>query len=117
MDYLTNNWDRFSGDENNFGANCHFQPGGIIAIDNDAAFPPWHAPRVVRRLNLVEMFSRDMVQNLRVLDPDVLLNHLFPNPTKEELKSFERFKERRIDALKYIDGLISKKGEDRVLVF
>ena len=117
VDYLTNNWDRFSGDENNFGANCHFQPGGIIAIDNDAAFPPWHAPRVVRRLNLVEMFSRDMVQNLRVLDPDVLLNHLFPNPTKEELKSFERFKERRIDALKYIDGLISKKGEDRVLVF
>ena len=117
VDYLTNNWDRFSGDENNFGANCHFQPGGIIAIDNDAAFPPWHAPRVVRRLNLVEMFSRDMVQNLRVLDPDVLLNHLFPNPTKEELKSFERFKERRIDALKYIDGLIAKKGEDKVLVF
>lgn len=117
VDYLTNNWDRFSGDVNNYGANCHFQPGGIIAIDNDAAFPPWHAPRVVRRLNLVQMFSRDMVQNLRVLDPDQLLLHLFPNPTKEELKSFERFKERRLDALKYIDGLIAKKGEDRVLVF
>lgn len=117
VDYLTNNWDRFSGDVNNYGANCHFQPGGIIAIDNDAAFPPWHAPRVVRRLNLVQMFSRDLVANLRVLDPDKLLHHLFPDPTKEELKSFERFKERRIDALKYIDGLIDKKGEDKVLVF
>ena len=117
LDYLTNNWDRFAGDQSNFGANCHFQPGGIIAIDNDAAFPAWHAPRVVRRLNMVEMFSRDLVNNLRVLDENVLFDHLFPNATKEEKKSFQRFSERRRDALKYIDGLIQKKGEDRVLVF
>ncbi|MBQ9816769.1 MAG: hypothetical protein IJM59_04810 [Proteobacteria bacterium] len=117
MDYLSNNWDRFAGEQNNFGANCHFHPGGIIAIDNDAAFPAWHAPRVVRRLNMVEMFSKDMVENLRTLDPDELMHHLFPNPTKEELKSFERFKERRRDALKYIDDLIQKKGKDKVLVF
>ena len=117
LDYLTNNWDRFAGTQDNYGANCHFQPGGIIAIDNDAAFPSWHAPRVVRRLNLVEMFSRDLVTKLRTLDPDELLKHLFPNPNREELKSFERFKERRRDALKYIDDLIAKKGIDRVLVF
>lgn len=117
MDYLTNNWDRFTGAKDNFGANCHFHSGGIIGIDNDAAFPPWHAPRVVRRLKLVEMFSRKFVENLRKIDPDELLVHLFPDPTKAELASFERFKERRESALKYIDGLIKKKGEENVLVF
>ena len=117
VDYLTNNWDRYSGAQDNYGANCHFQPGGIIAIDNDAAFPAWHAPRVVKRLNLVQTFSRELVDNLRLLDPDKLLSHLIPNPTKEELRSYERFKERRRDALKYIDGLIMKYGEDKVLVY
>ena len=118
MDYLTNNWDRFAGGgPEHYGANCHFHDGGLLGIDNDAAFPPWHAPRVERRLAMVEMFSRDLVANLRTLDPDELLLHLFPNPTKSELASFERFKERRESALKYIDGLIKKKGEENVLVF
>ena len=117
IDYLTNNWDRFAGDVNNYGANCHFQPGGIIAIDNGAAFPPWHAPRVVRRLNLVQMFSKNLVTNLRMLDENELIKRLFPNPTSEEKKSIARFKERRRDALKYIDGLIEKKGVNNVLVF
>lgn len=117
IDYLTNNWDRYSGAQDNYGANCHFQPGGIIAIDNGAALPAWHAPRVVKRLNLVQTFSRDLVYNLRALDPDKLLEHLIPNPTKEELKSYERFKERRAEALKYINGLINKYGEDKVLIY
>lgn len=117
IDYLTNNWDRYSGAQSNYGANCHFQPGGIVAIDNGAAFPPWHAPRVVKRLHSVQTFSRALVENLRLLDPDDLLARLIPNPTKEELKSYERFKERRRDALKYIDGLIDKYGVDKVLVF
>ena len=117
IDYLTNNWDRYSGAQDNYGANCHFQPGGIIAIDNGAALPAWHAPRVVKRLNMVQTFSRDLVYNLRVLDPDKLLQHLIPNPTKEELKSYQRFKERRDEALKYINGLINKYGEDKVLIY
>jgi hypothetical protein len=117
IDFLTNNWDRYSGAKDSYGANCHFQPGGIIAIDNGAAFPPWHAPRVVKRLHLVQTFSRDLVETLRILDPDQLFEHLFPNPTKEENHSRERFKERRVEALKYIDGLIQKHGEENVLVF
>ena len=117
IDYLTNNWDRFSGSVNNYGANCHIQPGGLIAIDNGAAFPPWHAPRVVRRLHMVETFSRTLVTNLRLINVDELLIRLFPNPTHEERKSFDRFRERHADALKYIDKLIAKKGEENVLVF
>ncbi len=117
IDYLTNNWDRFSGAVNNYGANCHIQPGGLIAIDNGAAFPPWHAPRVVRRLHMVETFSRTLVTNLRLIDIEELLVRLFPNPTHEERKSLDRFRERYADAMKYIDKLIAKKGEENVLVF
>lgn len=117
IDYLTNNWDRYSGVQSNYGANCHIRKGGLIAIDNDAAFPAWHAPRVVKRLHQVKVFSRSLVENLRLLDPDELLPRLIPNPTKEERKSYERFKERRKDALKYIDGLIAKYGEENILVY
>ena len=117
LDYLTNNWDRFSESKSTYGANCNIQKGGIIAIDNDAAFPPWHTPRVQKRLKLVEMFSRDLVENLRILDEDELLRHLFPNATKDEKANLQRFRERRADALKYIDGLIAKKGVENVLVF
>ena len=117
VDYLTNNWDRFSGAADNYGANCHITTGGIIAIDNDAAFPAWHAPRVVKRLHFVRVFSRTLVENLRLLNPHELISRLIPDPTREELKSYERFKERRKDALHYIDNLIQKYGEDAVLAF
>ena len=117
IDFLTNNWDRYSGAQDNYGANCHFQPGGIIAIDNGAAFPAWHAPRVVKRLHGIQQYSRQLIENLRILDPDTLFNQLFTNPTKEETRSRDRFKERRSEALKYIDGLIQKYGEDQVLIF
>jgi len=117
IDFLTNNWDRFSGDQDNYGANCHFRSGGIIAIDNDAAFPPWHAPRVVRRLQLVKRFSKQLVQNLRDLNPDDVYPRLFPNPTKEEIVSLQRFTERRQEALDYIDNLIQQHGAENILAF
>ena len=117
IDYLTNNWDRFSESKNSYGANCNIQKGGLVAIDNDAAFPPWHTPRVVKRIRLVEMFSRELVENLRTLNEDELLEHLFPNAPKSEKANLQRFRERRADALKYIDELIAKKGEENVLVF
>ncbi len=117
LDFLTNNWDRFSQDPGNYGANCHIQPGGIIAIDNGAAFPAWHAPRVVKRLDVVKVFHRDLVTRLRALTPETLNDRLFPNPTKEEKKSLQRFWERRDQALKHIDQQIAKYGEDAVLAF
>jgi hypothetical protein len=47
-----------------------------------------------------------------------MINHrLFPNPTKEEKKSLQRFWERRDQALKHIDEQIKKYGEDAVLAF
>ena len=117
MDFLTNNWDRFSGDANNYGANCHIHPGGLIAIDNGAAFPAWHAPRVVRRLELVKVFHRELVNRLRAITPEMINDRLFPDATKEEKKSLQRFWERRDQALRHIDAQIAKYGEDAVLAF
>ncbi len=117
VDFLTNNWDRFSGAADNYGANCHIHPGGLIAIDNGAAFPAWHAPRVVKRLEFVRVFNRDLVRRLRALTPEMINHRLFPNPTKEEKKSLQRFWERRDQALKHIDEQIKKYGEDAVLAF
>ena len=57
------------------------------------------------------------MENLRLLNPDELMSRLIPDPTREELKSYERFKERRKGALHYIDNLIQKYGEDAVLAF
>lgn len=117
MDFLTNNWDRFSGAADNYGANCHIHPGGIIAIDNGAAFPAWHAPRVVKRLEFVHVFHRDFVRRLRMITPEMINDRLFPNATKEEKKSLQRFWERRDQALKHIDAQISRYGEAAVLAF
>ncbi len=115
MDFLTNNWDRFSGDPNNYGANCHIHPGGLIAIDNGAAFPPWNAPRVERRLEIVKVFHRDFVMRLRAMTPETIDERLFPNATKEEQRSLKVFWDRRQQALKHIDAMITKYGEEAVL--
>jgi hypothetical protein len=117
MDFLTNNWDRFSGYTELFGANCHVEPGGVIAIDNGAAFPEWNTPRVAHRLKLTQRFSRRLILSIRRLDRDQTLARLFPNPTKKEIKRFDIFWARRAELLTYVDALIAHHGEERVLLF
>ncbi|MDX9722023.1 MAG: hypothetical protein RBU37_14855 [Myxococcota bacterium] len=116
-DFLTNNWDRFAGSPELYGANCHIEAGGLVAIDNGAAFPPWHTDRVKRRLNYVHRFSKKYVSALRRLEYDPTLRRLFPNANKDELKRFDIFWERRTDLLEYVDAVIAKHGEEAVLAF
>ena len=117
MDHLTNNWDRFSGDPALYGANCHLEPGGLVAIDNGASFPPWNADRVVRRLKLSQRFTKSFVLALRRLEYEKTIERLFPDANFEEEKRFEIFWQRRDELLAYIDGLIAVYGEDAVLFF
>ena len=114
MDFLANNWDRFSGDVSLWGANCHVEPGGIVAIDNGAAFPPWHTKRVWRRLRLTQRFSRSFVNALRRLEYDPTLERLFPSANKDETKRFDIFWERRTELLEYVDTLVEDYGEEAV---
>jgi len=117
MDYLSNNWDRFSGDPELYGANCHMEPGGLVAIDNGAAFPPWDTSRVERRFKLTQRFSRRFVLALRRLDHDKTQERLFPGANTDELKRFEIFWGRRQSLLDRVDALIKEHGEDEILAF
>jgi hypothetical protein len=117
MDFLTNNWDRFSANVELYGANCHFEPGGFVAIDNGAAFPEWHTGRVAHRIKLTQKFSSHVIGALRRMEYDPTLRRLFPNPTKKELARFKLFWERRTQLLAYVDDLIRAHGERNVLVF
>jgi hypothetical protein len=117
LDFLTNNWDRFSGHVELFGANCHFEPGGFVAIDNGASFPEWNTPRVTARLKLSQRFSRRLISSLRLLDRDQTLARLFPNPTRQEIKRFDIFWARRAELLSYVDQLIAQHGAKAVLFF
>ena len=99
-----------------WGANCHFESGGLVAIDNGASFPPWKTGRVERRLKLVKRFRRPLVDRLRLLDRDKSLERLFPNATKAETQRFEIFWERRQEFLEYVDGLIEIHGADAIYI-
>ncbi len=117
VDFLTNNWDRFAGEMDNYGANCHFVEGGLLALDNGAAFPPWHTDRVVRRLRLTQRFSKALIHGIRRLEYDKTLNRLFPTPTRDEIRAFDLFWERRDQLLTTVDELIERHGEAEILVF
>ena len=117
VDFLTNNWDRFSTTPEFYGANCHFEPGGFVAIDNGASFPEWQTNRVLRRLRKVQRFSRRFVNAVRRLEHDATLQRLFPNPDQSERFRFKIFWEQREAFLLYVDGLVQAHGADRVLVF
>jgi len=114
MDFLANNWDRFAGTPELFGANCHIESGGLVAIDNGASFPPWHTKRVERRLKLVQRFNRSFVNAVRRLDHDTTLQRLFPEATGDERARFAIFWERRQQFLDYVDGLIEEHGANAV---
>lgn len=115
VDFLTNNWDRFSGDPNLYGANCHFVPGRFLALDNGASFPPWDTQRVERRLRYTQRFNRKLIYALRRLEREPTYARLFPNPRSDEEKRFDIFWARRTQLLEYVDGLIDTYGEDAVL--
>ena len=118
FDYLSGNWDRFSGVKAWWGTNCQYGNNQLISIDNGAAFPALaHAGRVTNRFKKAERFSRTLVRELRLLDHDATLNKLFPEPSSHEQKAFELFWKKRAAVLARIDALIEIHGEDAVLAF
>lgn len=117
FDFLTGNWDRFSGVLDWWGVNCQFKDGKIVSIDNGAAFQPYTNSKVTERFEIAERFSRRFIENLRVLDREMALDFLFPEASKQEVKSFERFWTQRAALLARVDSLIESYGHQRVLSF
>jgi hypothetical protein len=120
FDYLTGNWDRWSG------GNIGMQEGGqtLLFIDNDGAFfdPPPPRPLAVQFGLLKDdaRFSRSFVAALRALAPGTARAAMGEDGPGEALlttRVLDGLETRRKAALVLIDAKIASNGEDKVLVF
>jgi hypothetical protein len=119
FDFLINNPDRWSG------SNVKGSPDGrqIYFMDNTLSFgpePDGHT-RVRTMLERVEKFSRALVQAVRALDEDDVLEAMLVDtgPYDELLTDREiaGFHARRLAFLAHVDAQIAAHGERAVLVF
>jgi hypothetical protein len=120
FDYLTGNWDRWSG------GNIGMQEGGqmLLFIDNDGAFfdPPPPGP-LASQLGLLKddaKLSRSFVDALRSLDLDAAraaMGELGPGEPLLSTHVLAGFETRRKAALAIIAARVAADGEDKVLVF
>lgn len=118
FDYLLNNWDRYSGVF--WGVNCQWADGHFVSIDNGAVLQKrgWGSAVTTRgRMRRIRMFSKETVDAIRAMDYDLTRKLLLPpNPHHDdEDERFDNFWERRNEFLEWIDDLIERRGEDRVL--
>jgi hypothetical protein len=120
FDYLTGNWDRWSG--GNIGADETGQK--VLFIDNDGAFfdPPPPEPLAKQRALVREdnRFSRSFIRALRALEPSVAKSVMGEDGPGEPLLS-ERIlaglEARRKETLAIVDAKIAKDGDENVLAF
>lgn len=117
FDYLTNNWDRFSTNEDYYGVNNQFADGRFVSIDNGACFHLQSSIRVDSRFEPVERMSATFVASVRLLDRSWSDGLLFPNSSLEERLRLDVLWNRREQFLERVDTLVEKHGQDEVLVF
>jgi len=120
FDYLTGNWDRWSGAQIGIDRST----GTLLYLDNDGAFydppPPGPLAAQLARLNGVGHFSRSFVGALRAFEPATAKVALgddgrgVPILTANTLKQLD---DRRKRVLEIIDAKIAAKGEPAVLSF
>jgi hypothetical protein len=120
FDYLTANWDRWSG--GNIARDG--ATGTVLYVDNDGAFyeaPPSSA--LAHQLALVReirRFSRSFVAALRALDPATLkgaLGEASPGEPFLPDRIVDAVDARRSTALSAIDARIAEAGEALTLAF
>jgi len=117
FDYLTGNWDRFSGVEDWWGVNCQFAKNKIVSIDNGAAFQPYSNKKVLERFLLAQKYGRRFIRDLHALDKDETLALLFPDADSRELRSYEQFWRQRSALLAHVDSLVEQYGAENVYAF
>jgi hypothetical protein len=119
FDYVTGNWDRWSGGNVGYDA----ATGTLLFIDNDAAFfevPPAGLVSVQKaRLDAVGRFSKSFVMALRKLDAPGLTKAMGTDgdaPLLSE-KALAGVMTRRDATLAAIDARVAAAGADATLVF
>jgi hypothetical protein len=120
FDYLTGNWDRWSGGNVGFDATT----GTVLFVDNDGAFydkpPPAALAAQKERLQATRRFSRGLVDKLRRLTPEALTAALGTDGTRGPMvgpKALGGMIARQYELLKMIDADIAKLGDAKVLSF
>jgi hypothetical protein len=120
FDYLTGNWDRWSG------GNIGMQEGSdtLLFIDNDGAFfdppPPVPLASQLRILKDDARFSRSFVAALRALVPEAAraaMGELDPGEALLPARVLAGVEARRNTAVAIIDAKVAEGGEDNVLIF
>ncbi|RDV36385.1 hypothetical protein DV096_19405 [Bradymonadaceae bacterium TMQ3] len=117
FDYLTNNFDRYSGVEEYYGVNNHFVDGAFMSLDNGAAFQFQPMAVVERRLPRVTRFSRTMIDAVRMMRPEVVDPILFPEQNNRDRLRLKVFWQQREKLLMHVDRLVAEHGEDAVYTF
>ncbi len=117
FDYLTSNWDRYSGVEMYYGVNNQFDDGEFLSLDNGAAFHVLTQQKVERHFEPVQRFSKSTIAAVRMLERDRVDDILFPDPSKEAQQRLDVFWLQRQKLLARVDSLIKEHGEQNVLYF
>ncbi|TXD33969.1 hypothetical protein FRC98_19955 [Lujinxingia vulgaris] len=117
FDYLTNNFDRYSGVEEYYGVNNHFVDGTFLSLDNGAAFQFQPMAVVERRLPGVTRFSRTMIDAVRMMRPEVVDPILFPEQNNRDRLRLKVFWQQREKLLMHVDRLVAEHGEEAVYAF
>ncbi len=117
FDFLTNNWDRFRRGEENWGTNLHLADGHLVSMDNGTTFEPRASTRVRGRFHWTSRFSKDTITSLRLLDPKVVSEMLFPHASAAEKARLGVFWSQRDKVLKRVDSLAGAHGKKEVLAF
>jgi hypothetical protein len=120
FDYLTANWDRWSGGNvAEDGAS-----GRVLFVDNDGAFYEWPAPAALARqraqLQRVTRFSRGFVDALRALDEAALratIGEESPGVPLLSERSLAGVEARRATVLAMVDARIGDAGAGATLEF
>lgn len=121
FDYVSGNWDRFSG------GNLFLAPGGdrLVLIDNNGAFSRWSdikQQRMDELLGVAFRFSQRLLSALRSLDDSDLERTLLEDrwqQTRRLLTGRELalLLKRRDAVVTRVEELIAVHGEERVLAF
>ncbi|MFA5625574.1 MAG: hypothetical protein WC966_11055 [Bradymonadales bacterium] len=117
FDFLSNNWDRFSGVPNFWGINCQISNGKFVSIDNGASFPRTPNPKPLKNLRDISRFSRLTIDSIKNLEFEDTLEFLFPKSSPFERERFQTFWNQRDELIKYVDECIEKNGEEATYFF
>ncbi len=117
FDFLTNNWERFSGNSALYGLGTPFANGQIISYNNSQSFQSRASRRVLGRFEWTGRFSRSTVAAVRALSPELANSILFEQPSAIERARLDTFWNQHRQALSRIDASVERHGTELVFPF